>query len=152
MARPRKKLDARLLRKVERWLLVDEKPISYVLGELGFTVKHWETVVKADSKLRDVLDMVALKEEEAIVETLKTTNQHKATAAIFLAKSRHGWVDNAKPEPKETKVNVQVMLPQPAQSDAEFARLINPPSYIEKTPAPMVEDAVIIPDDGSEMI
>lgn len=151
MARPRKKLDARLRKKVERWLLKEEKPVSYVLGELGFTVKQWEGLIKADTKLRDVLDMVALKEEEAIVETLKTTNQHKATAAIFLAKSRHGWVDNAKPEPKETRVNVQVMLPPAAKSDAEFARLINPPKVVTTMPAPMIEEAVIA-DDGEDYI
>jgi hypothetical protein len=132
--RPRKRLDARLLRKVESWILKDEKPLSFVLGQLGFTVKQWESIVKADERLRDILDMQRLKEEEAIIDTLKTTNQHKATAAIFLAKARHGWQDNQKPEPTETKVNVQVMLPPAAKSDAEFAKLVNPAKVIDHKP------------------
>ncbi len=49
MARPRKKLDARLLRKVEKWLLKEEKPLSFVLGELKLTVKQWEVVVESSA-------------------------------------------------------------------------------------------------------
>ena len=154
MARPRKKLDARLLRKVEKWLLKEEKPLSFVLGELKLTVKQWDVVVENDAALRDVLDMLALKEQELLLNTIKTSKQHAVTGAIFLAKSRHGFVDNHKPEPTETKVNVQVMLPPPAKSDAEFARLINPPSYIE--PTQVIEDAVVLSEpaqlDGEDLI
>lgn len=154
MARPRTKLDARLLKKVRKWLLTDEKPLSFVLKEIGMTVKAWDALVKTDAALQDILDMQSLKEQEHLLDVMKTSKQHAVTAAIFLAKSRHGFVDNHKPEPTETKVNVQVMLPHPAKSDAEFARLINPPSYIE--PTQVIEDAVVLSDpaqlDGEDLI
>ncbi|GFE49980.1 hypothetical protein So717_17330 [Roseobacter cerasinus] len=53
MARPRTKLDSRLLKKVRKWLLTDEKPLSFVLKEIGMTVKAWDALVKTDTALQD---------------------------------------------------------------------------------------------------
>lgn len=122
-----KRLQARTLAKVRRWMLDEEKPLSFVLGELGVTLRHWEEIVSNDQPLRDLLDLVRLKEEEKIVETLKTSKQHAVTAAIFLAKSKHKYQDQHKPTTVEAPpaFNVTVMIPAPAKSHDEWSRIID---------------------------
>jgi len=131
--RPMKRLQARTLKRVRQWLLVEEKPLSFVLNELGITLRRWEEIVSNDQPLRDVLDLVRLREQEMIVETLKTSNQHKVTAAIFLAKAKHGFTEaKAAPVQNAPALNVTVMLPQPARSAEEWNRII------DVTPEPLV--------------
>lgn len=121
-----KRLQARTLAKVRTWLLNDEKPISFVLSELGLTVKKWEVIVKHDEALRDILDLLKLKEEEALIDTIKASKQHGVIGAMFALKSRHGYVDQNKPapQPQAPNVNIQVMLPAQARSAAEWQRQI----------------------------
>lgn len=122
-----KRLQARTLQKVRRWMLEEGKPLSYVLEQLDITLRRWEEIVPNDQPLRDVLDLVRLKEEEQIVETLKTSRQHAVTAAIFLAKSKHKYQDQHRPTAVEAPpaFNVTVMIPAPAKSAEEWNRIID---------------------------
>ena len=83
MARPLKRLQARTLAKVRKWLLDEERPLSWVLSELHLTVRRWEMVVENDEALRDILDLVKLKEEEALIAKIKGSNQHGVVGAMF---------------------------------------------------------------------
>ena len=116
-----------MLKRVRVMMLDEERPLSEVLAEFGFTVRRWDTIVENDPALRDVLDLVALKEEEQIVKTLKTSKQHAVTAAIFLAKAKHKYQDMHKPAVVETPptFNVTVMIPAPAKSHEEWSRIID---------------------------
>ena len=126
--RPMKRLQARTLAKVRKWLLDEERPLSFVLSELQLTVKRWEIIVENDEPLRDILDLLKLKEEEALIAKIKGANQHGVVGAMFALKSRHGYVDQNKPAPPPTapNVNIQVMIPAPAKSAAEWqSRIID---------------------------
>ena len=122
MARPMKRLQARTLAKVRKWLLDEEKPLSFVLTELGLTVKAWDAIVKHDEALRNILDLAKLKEEEALLAKIRGSSQHGAVGAMFMLKSRHGYVDQNKapPPPPTHNVNIVVALPPKAQSIAEW--------------------------------
>lgn len=125
--RPQKRLPPAMLKRARKVLLDEARPLSELLTELGFTVRRWDQLVENDQALRDVLDLVRLKEEERIVETLKTSKQHAVTAAIFLAKAKHKYQDQHKPATIETppSFNVTVMLPAPAKSHEEWSRIID---------------------------
>lgn len=131
--RPMKRLQARTLAKVRRWLLDEEQPLSFVLDELGLTVRRWETIVENDEKLRDILDMLKLREEEALISKIKGAKQHAVTGAIFALKARHKYVDQHKaPAPEQApNVNIQVLIPQPAKSADDWSKNI-----INVTPQP----------------
>lgn len=122
-----KRLQARTLARVRQWMLDEEKPLSFVLVALGMTLRRWEVIVENDEALRDLLDLIRLKEEEKIVETLKTSKQHAVTAAIFLAKSKHKYQDQHKPTAVEVPpaFNVTVLIPAPAKSADEWNRIID---------------------------
>lgn len=114
------------MRKVKKWMLHERQPLSFVLQELGYTVRHWNEIVEQDDALRDFLDLVALIEEEELLEKIRTSKQHAVTGAIFALKARHKYIDNHRaPAPADdAKVNITVHLPAPAKSDAEFAQII----------------------------
>lgn len=121
--RPRKKLDARILRKVRTWLVDEEKPLSFVLDQLGFSVTAWRKLTETDAALADVLAYVKLREEERFVDKLKAANG--PVGAIFALKARHQYVDKpAAPEKSDKPVNITITMPRAAKSDAEYARLI----------------------------
>ncbi len=124
MARPMKRLQARTLAKVRKWLLDEEKSLSFVLSELGLTVRAWEAVKKNDPALRDILDLLKLREEEALIAKIKGANQHGVVGAMFALKSRHGYVDTNRPAPPPPpqNVNIQVLIPQQAKSAADWQR------------------------------
>src|SRR5690606_18467952 len=107
--RPMKRLQARTLAKVRKWLLDEEKPLSFVLSELGLTVRAWEAIKKHDTALRDILDLLKLREEEALISKIKSASQHGVVGGLFLLKSRHGYVDQNKaaPPPQAPNVNIQ---------------------------------------------
>lgn len=121
-----KRLQARTLAKVRKWLLEDERQLSSILSELQLTVKKWEAIVANDEALRDVLDLAKLKEEEALIAKIKGANQHGVVGAMFALKSRHGYVDQNKaaPPPPPQNVNIQVLIPQQAKSTADWQRQI----------------------------
>ena len=137
-----KRLQARTLAKVRKWLLDEEKPLSFVLSELQITVRRWEIIVENDEPLRDILDLLKLKEEEALISKIKGANQHGVVGAMFALKSRHGYVDQNKPapSPQAPNVNIQVMLPAQARSAAEWQRQI-----IDITP-----DRPALPNGGNQ--
>ena len=117
-----KRLQARTLAKVRKWLLDEEKPLSFVLSELKLTVKAWEAIVKHDEPLRNILDLAKLKEEEALLAKIRGSSQHGAVGAMFMLKARHGYVDQNKapPAPPTQNVNIMVALPPKAQSIDEW--------------------------------
>lgn len=121
-----KRLQARTLAKVSKWLLDEEKPLSFVLSELQLTVRRWEFIVENDEALRDILDLLKLKEEEALIAKIKGANQHGVVGAMFALKSRHGYVDQNKaaPAPQAPNVNIQVLIPQQAKSAADWQRQV----------------------------
>lgn len=122
-----KRLQARTLAKVRKWLLDEEKPLSFVLSELQLTVKAWDAIVKHDAALRDILDLVKLREEEALIAGIKGSKQHHVVGGLFLLKSRHGYVDQNRPPPAPPaapNVNIQVLMPSPAKSADEWHRQI----------------------------
>lgn len=119
-----KRLQARTLTRVKRWLLEEEKPLSFVLSELQLTVKKWNAIVENDDALRDILDLLKLREEEALIAGIKGSKQHNVVGGLFLLKSRHGYVDQNKPAPpaQTPNVNIQVLIPQQAKSAADWQR------------------------------
>lgn len=121
-----KRLQARTLAKVRTWLLNEEKPLSFVLSELQLTVRRWEIIVENDEALRDILDLLKLKEEEALIAKIKGASQHGVVGAMFALKSRHGYVDQNKPAPppQGPNVNIMVHLPQQAKSAADWQRQV----------------------------
>lgn len=130
--RPMKRLQARTLAKVRKWLLDEEKPLSFVLSELQMTVKAWDRVVENDEQLGHILDLVKLREEEALLAKIKGSSQHGAVGAMFMLKSRHGYIDQNKapPPPPAQNVNIVVALPPKAQSIEEWQGQV-----IDVTPA-----------------
>jgi hypothetical protein len=139
--RPRRKLDARVLKRVREWLVDEEKPLSFVLDQLGFTVSQWAKLQETDAALADVLAFVKLREEERFVDTLKKANG--PVGAIFALKARHQYVDKPAPtKDEERKTFITVVLPQPAKSDAEYARIVDADfREVPALPAPAADAA-----------
>lgn len=107
-------------------MLDEEKPLSFVLNELGLTLRHWDIVVENDQALGDVLDLVRLREEEALVAKIKDSKQHGIIGAIFGLKARHGYSDQTKASPTPAQsFNVTVMIPAPAKNAEEWNRIID---------------------------
>lgn len=120
-----KRLNSTQLEFVRRALLAENKKESDVIEEMAFTVKQWRQVIEDDASLSDIIDLWKLREEERLVDDLAELKQHGAPARMFLLKSRHGYQDQPKKEKDAPTVNIQVMLPKPAKSDADYKKIID---------------------------
>ena len=112
MGRPRKNLKSADYPQIEQWAThgVSERDIA---SRLGMSPVTWRKVKERDLRARDALARGRGREETILVGCLYRAAVEKGnvTAAIFLLKTRHGYIDNPKPEMQESRVSVEVRLP-----------------------------------------
>ena len=136
MPRPRKHLRPRDYPAIEEWSAngVSEREIA---SQLGLAPATWRRVKRDDSRALEALERGRGREETALVGALyraATAPKPNVVAALFLLKSRHGYIDNPVPEPPEHAVKVEINLPPPL-SPREYEKVI------EATPRRALKEA-----------
>jgi len=101
---------------------------TVIARELGIAWSDWRRLAKSDRAFAEVLAEAKAREEEELVETLKTTRGPGAAGLIFLLKARHAYRDVPETKSALPQVNVQVTLPKAAQSVAEYEAAIAAPA------------------------
>jgi len=115
--RPRKNLKPEHYPLIEKWASFgcSEKSIA---RHVGVSHSTWIRVKKRDEKAVEALERGRAIEHDALVGSLfKTAIERKGkeavTAAIFLLKTRHGYIDHQKIAAPQNKVEVTFQLPKP---------------------------------------
>lgn len=123
MARPRKRLSPRDLGKVEG-MAEGGFSEAQIAAELGLTPYHWRKIKASDPKAAQALEVGRGREESALVGALyKSAMKGNVTAAIFLLKTRHKYIDQPKADPPESRVEVTFQIPA-ALSPEKYKQVI----------------------------
>ena len=115
--RTRRRLKPEEYGLVEKWSACGAAEKS-IARELGMSPKTWIAIKKRDPKAVEALERGRAREHDALVGSLfKTAIERKGkeavTAAIFLLKTRHGYIDQPKVTPPQNKVEFTFQLPKP---------------------------------------
>ena len=115
---------------------VSEKSIARALG---LNYRTWAALRDGgDPRAAEALERGRAAEHDSLVGALfAKALKGNVTAAIFLLKCRHGYIDQPKPENVENRVQITFQLPAPL-APAEYARLIQatPPAALRSAGLP----------------
>ena len=117
MARPCKQLKSDDYQQIEDWasLGVSEKDIA---RQLSVSPTTWREIKRRDPRAAQALEQGRGREETALVGALfDAALSGSVTAAIFLLKARHKYVDNPRPEPPDSRVSINFQIPAALDPD-----------------------------------
>lgn len=124
MPRPRKRLRPTDYGRIEEMAArgLSERQIA---SELGVAARTWHAVKQRDQRAAEALSIGRGREESALVGSLykSATEKGNVTAAIFLLKARHQYIDQPQPHAAENKVEVTFQIPAPL-SRGRYKKLI----------------------------
>ena len=104
------------------YLAGQRHPESLIAWNLGIAPQAWGRVKKNDPRAREALSRGRARELRSLVDALflEATEGGNVQAAMFLLKTRHGFVD--RPEPEAARVKVEISLPA-ALSEDQYRQL-----------------------------
>ena len=118
-----------------------------IANALRLSLPRWQKLKGSNSKVMAAYEEGRSAEHSALRNALfdAATQKGNVTAAIFLLKSRHGYVDQPQQQPEAGRVTVEFKLPAPL-SQAQYVELTK---VAEKAPAGVLEgEAVPVEGDG----
>jgi hypothetical protein len=125
------------------YLAGQRHPESLIAWALGLTPQAWGRVKKGDPRAREALSRGRARELRALVDALflEATEGGNVQAAMFLLKTRHGFVD--RPEPEAARVRVEIQLPA-ALSEEQYRQLrevVSPRRQVKDVTPPRIAAA-----------
>jgi len=92
---------------------------------LGFSYNTWKRIKDENAEAAEALQEAKMVEESKLVGVLyeAATREKNLTAAMFLLKTRHGYIEGDQTKVNANQVNVSITLPG-AKSESEYLKLV----------------------------
>ena len=138
MPRPKEHATSRDLGRIEEMIANGGYSTAQALTEVGFSAANGRKARRTDPKIAEAIARGMARQETALVnalfETAMNAKHPKAvTAAIFLLKARHKYIDQPKSEPPESRVEITFQIPA-ALKPEQYRELVEvtPPKALKQ--------------------